>query len=65
MMSVGSGSNSDLKKWIPEVDGLRGIAIGTIVIPGRVWAEPLFEKVCPGKLATHGVFLFRKQQTLD
>jgi len=30
-----------------------------------VCTEPLFEKVCPGKLATHGVFLFRKQQTLD
>jgi SAM-dependent methyltransferase len=30
-----------------------------------VCAEPLFERVCPSTLATHGVFLFRKQQTLD
>jgi SAM-dependent methyltransferase len=36
-----------------------------ITVALSVWAEPLFEKVCPGKLATHGVFLFRKQQTLD
>jgi SAM-dependent methyltransferase len=35
-----------------------------ITVALSVWAEPLFEKVCPGKLATHGVFLFRKQQTL-
>jgi SAM-dependent methyltransferase len=34
-----------------------------IVVALSVWTEPLFEKVCPGKLATHGVFLFRKQQT--
>jgi SAM-dependent methyltransferase len=36
-----------------------------IAVALSVWAEPLFEKVCPGKLATHGVFLFRKEQTLD
>jgi SAM-dependent methyltransferase len=30
-----------------------------------VCAEPLFERVCPDSFATHGVFLFRKQQTLD
>jgi SAM-dependent methyltransferase len=36
-----------------------------IAVALSVWAEPLFEKVCPGRLATHGVFLFRKQQTLD
>lgn len=36
-----------------------------ITVALSVWAEPLFEKVCPGKLATHAVFLFRKQQTLD
>jgi len=36
-----------------------------IAVALSVWAEPLFEKVCAGKLATHGVFLFRKEQTLD
>jgi SAM-dependent methyltransferase len=36
-----------------------------ITVALSVWAEPLFERVCPGKLATHAVFLFRKQQTLD
>jgi SAM-dependent methyltransferase len=36
-----------------------------IAVALSVWAEPLLEKVCPGKLATHGVFLFRKQQALD
>jgi SAM-dependent methyltransferase len=40
-------------------------ALRRIAVALSVWAEPLFEKVCPGKLATHGVFLFRKQQTLD
>ena len=39
--------------------------IRRITVALSVWAEPLFEQVCPGKLATHGVFLFRKQQTLD
>jgi SAM-dependent methyltransferase len=36
-----------------------------IAVAFSVWAEPLCEKVCPSTLATHGVFLFRKQQTLD
>jgi len=33
-----------------------------ITVTLSVWAEPLFEKVS-GRLATHGVFLFCKQQT--
>jgi len=36
-----------------------------ITVALSVWAEPLFERICTGNLATHGVFLFRKQQTLD
>ena len=36
-----------------------------IAVALSVCAEPLLERVCPGKLATHAVFLFRKQQTLD
>jgi SAM-dependent methyltransferase len=40
-------------------------AFRRIAVALSAWAEPVFEKVCPGKLATHGVFLFRKQQTLD
>ena len=36
-----------------------------ITVALSVWAEPLFERVCPGRLATHGVFLFRKEQTFD
>jgi SAM-dependent methyltransferase len=36
-----------------------------IAVALSVCAEPLLERVCPGKLATHGAFLFRKQHTLD
>jgi SAM-dependent methyltransferase len=36
-----------------------------IAVALSVWAEPLFEKVCPNTLATHGVFLFRKLQAPD
>lgn len=36
-----------------------------IAVAFSMWTEPLLEKVFPGKLATHGVFLFRKQQTLE
>jgi SAM-dependent methyltransferase len=36
-----------------------------IAVALSVCAEPLFERVCPSTFATHGVFLFRKQQTLD
>ena len=36
-----------------------------IAVTLSVWAEPLSEKVCPSSLATHGIFLFRKEQTLD
>jgi len=36
-----------------------------IAVALSVWTEPLFERVCPSALATHGVFLFRKQHTLD
>lgn len=31
-----------------------------IAVTLSVWVEPLFERVCPSSLATHGVFLFRK-----
>ena len=27
------------------------------------WTEPLVERFCPNTIATHGIFLFRKQQT--
>lgn len=36
-----------------------------IAVAVSVCAEPLLERVCPNPLATHGVFLFRKPQTLD
>jgi SAM-dependent methyltransferase len=31
-----------------------------ITAPVSAWFDPLTEKICPGKLATHGVFVFRK-----
>ena len=31
-----------------------------ITAPVSAWFDPLMEKICPGKLATHGVFVFRK-----
>jgi len=31
-----------------------------ITAPVSAWIDPLTEKICPGKLATHGVFVFRK-----
>ncbi|MGB8542631.1 MAG: class I SAM-dependent methyltransferase [Candidatus Acidiferrales bacterium] len=31
-----------------------------ITAPISAWIDPLTEKICPGKLATHGVFVFRK-----
>jgi SAM-dependent methyltransferase len=31
-----------------------------ITAPVSAWIDPLTEKFCPGKLATHGVFVFRK-----
>ena len=32
-----------------------------ITVPFSVWVEPAVAKICPGTLATHGVFVFRKR----
>ncbi len=52
--------------WIAQLSTL-GVSLVSwrIAVALSVWAEPLFEKVCPSTLATHGVFLFRKEQTRD
>lgn len=31
-----------------------------IAAPLSAWADPFVEKICPGRLATHGVFIFKK-----
>ncbi len=55
-----AGGNQELPNLARRVYWmLRRIAVAL-----SVWVEPLFEKVCPSSLATHGVFLFRKQETL-
>jgi cyclopropane fatty-acyl-phospholipid synthase-like methyltransferase len=33
-----------------------------ITVPVSVWTEPAAARICPSSLATHGVFVFRKQQ---
>ena len=32
-----------------------------ITVPFSVWSEPVVARVCPASLATHGMFVFRKQ----
>jgi len=65
MTSADTGSNSDFKKRIPEVDGLRGTAIGIVLI----WhyfvvptvaapATPLSYALVLGRLTWSGVDLF-------
>jgi len=31
-----------------------------ITVPFSVWAEPIVRRICPASLATHGMFVFRK-----
>ena len=31
-----------------------------VTVPLSVWAEPVVGRLCPGGLATHGVFVFEK-----
>jgi SAM-dependent methyltransferase len=65
-VSEDSSSQSGRAGGDHELPGLaRGVywTLRRITVTLSVWAEPLFEKVCPGKLATHGAFLFPKQQT--
>ena len=31
-----------------------------VTLPLSAWADPIAEKLCPARLATHGVFVFRK-----
>ena len=32
-----------------------------ITVPFSVWFEPVVERICPASLATHGMFVFRKE----
>lgn len=32
-----------------------------ITIPFSIWIEPTVERICPASLATHGIFIFRKE----
>jgi SAM-dependent methyltransferase len=32
-----------------------------ITVPVSVWAEPAASRICPASLATHGIFVFRKE----
>jgi SAM-dependent methyltransferase len=35
-------------------------ALRRVTAPFSAWADPFIEKICPAKLATHGVFVFSK-----
>lgn len=46
----------------PRATMLRGVYWGVrhVTVPLSVWAEPVVGRLCPGGLATHGIFVFQK-----
>jgi SAM-dependent methyltransferase len=58
--STGAGDSFEMAPPPPTV--LRRVYWGLRhgIVPLSAWAEPVIGRVCPGGLATHGVFVFQK-----
>ena len=58
----GTGGVDSVEGMSPRPTGLRRVYWGLrqATVPLSVWAEPVVGRLCPGGLATHGVFVFQK-----